>query len=73
MKKIKRISALILAVFLFSLYGLTLYAALTSSPESHALFMASIYCTVAIPITIYAYMLVYRLLKKDSQDKIHKE
>ncbi len=73
MKKIKRVLAMIAVIFLVSLYGLTLYAALTSSPDSHALFQASLYCTVAVPIMIYAYILVYRLLKKDSQDKIHKE
>ncbi len=73
MKKVKRILAIIVVIFLVSLYGLTLYAALTSSPNSHALFQASLYSTVIIPIMIYAYILVYRLLKKESQDKIHKE
>ncbi len=69
MKKIKRILAIIVVIFLVSLYGLTLYAALTASPNSHALFQASLYSTVVIPIMIYAYMLVYKLLKKWSQDK----
>jgi quinol-cytochrome oxidoreductase complex cytochrome b subunit len=68
MKSIKRILAIIAVIFLLSLIGLTVYAALTSSPNSHALFQACIYSIVVIPIMIYAYMLVYRLVKKNGQD-----
>ncbi len=73
MKKTKRILAVVGVVFLLSLYGLTLFAALTSSPHSTALFQASLYSTAVIPIMLYAYILVYRLLKKESQDKLHKD
>ena len=68
MKSIKRIFALIAVIFLLSLIGLTVYAALTSSPNSHALFQACLYSIVVIPIMIYAYMLVYRLVKKNDPD-----
>ncbi len=73
MKKIKRIAAILIVVFLLSLYGLTLFAAFTSSPNKNALFQASLYSTVVIPIMIYSYMLVYRLLKKESQKKFPKD
>jgi len=69
MKKMKRILALIGAILLFSLYALTFVGALTASPHSAALFQASIYSTIVVPIMLYAYMLVYRVIKKDSQDK----
>lgn len=73
MKKTKRIFAMIAVIFLLSLTGINLYAALTSSPKSHALFQASLYSMVVIPIMIYAYILIYRLVKKDSQDKTDKK
>lgn len=69
MKKMKRILAIIGAVLLLSIYGLTIVGALTASPQSSALFRASLYSTVVVPIMLYAYMLVYRLLKKDTKDK----
>ena len=69
MKKMKRILALIGAILLFSLYLLTLVGALIASPHSAALFQASIYSTIVVPIMLYAYMMIYRVVKKDSEDK----
>jgi len=69
MKKMKRIVALIGVILLLSLYALTIVGALTASPNSAALFQASIYSTIVVPIMLYAYILVYRVVKKDSQDK----
>jgi uncharacterized BrkB/YihY/UPF0761 family membrane protein len=69
MKKMKRILALIGVILLLSMYALTLVGALIASPHSAALFQASIYSTIVVPIMLYAYMLIYRVLKKDSQDK----
>jgi quinol-cytochrome oxidoreductase complex cytochrome b subunit len=69
MKKTKRIFALIGVVLLLSLYIMTFIGALTASPNSSALFRASIYSTIVVPILLYAYMLIYRLIKKDSKDK----
>lgn len=73
MKKVKRVLAIIAVVFLVSLIGLNVYAAFTASPDSHALFQASLYSIVVIPVMIYAYILVYRLLKRNSEDNIHKD
>ncbi len=73
MKKVKRILAILAVVFLVSLIGINVYAAFTASPDSHALFLASLYSIVVIPIMIYAYILVYRLLKRYSEDKNHTE
>lgn len=69
MKKGKRILAMVGVILLVSLYILTLIGAFTASPHSHALFLASIYSTIVIPILIYGYMLIYRLVKKNSDDK----
>ncbi len=73
MKKVKRIFAILTVVFLLSLIGINVYAAFTASPASHALFQASLYSIVVIPIMIYGYILVYRLLKRYAEDKNHTE
>lgn len=73
MKKIKRILALAAVFLLLSMYLLTLVGALTHSEYSRALFQASLYATVVIPVMLYGYMLVYRLIKKNSQTPPSKE
>lgn len=73
MKKVKRILAILAVVFLLSLIGINVYAAFTASPDSHALFQASLYSIVVIPIMIYGYIIVYRLLKRHSGDTNHTE
>ncbi|MDF2869022.1 MAG: hypothetical protein K0R05_597 [Anaerocolumna sp.] len=69
MKNLKRIGAILIVVLLLSLYGLTLYAGLTASPDYQSLLMASLYSTTMIPLMLYAYMLVYRLLKKRAEEE----
>lgn len=63
MTKLKRILALIGAILLVALYVSTLVFALMSSELAQGLFMASVFCTVAIPVLIYACMLIYKVLK----------
>lgn len=64
MKKGKRVLALTGVVLLLGMYAATIAAAVTATPAAHSLLMASLFTTVAVPIFIYAYMLVYRLLKE---------
>lgn len=66
MKKIKQILALIGAIILIGLYISTLVCALSSSDNFMNLMMASIYATVIIPVLLWAYSFIYKLLKKDS-------
>jgi hypothetical protein len=72
MKKIKRIGALIAVILLLSLYGISFYAGLTASPNSKGLLMASIYSTIMIPIMLYVYMFVYKLLKRHGEEEAKK-
>ena len=65
MKKLKQIFALTGALLLFALYAATLVFALIGSEHARTLLKASIACTVIVPVFLYAYMLVYRILKKD--------
>lgn len=69
MKKAKRIFALLGAVLLVGMYLITLVLALTDSPASKNMLMASIACTVIIPCLIYGILLVARVLDNRSRTK----
>ena len=68
MKNIKRILALIGAVLLIVRYLSTLVFALTESPAATGLLRASIAATILVPVLLYAYILVARLIKDRSRD-----
>lgn len=68
MKKTKQILALTGALLLFAMYAATLAFALIGSDHARMLLKASIACTVIVPVFLYAYMLVYRILKKEDSD-----
>lgn len=63
MKKIKRLLAILGCVLLVSLYISTLVFALIGSNNAMNLFRASIYATIVLPVLIWAYTFIYRLLK----------
>ena len=63
MKKGKRILAILGIILLAVLYLSTLIFALIGSKDTMVYFKASIYATVVIPVLIWAYTLVYKLLK----------
>lgn len=60
MRTMKRILALVLAVFLLVMVFVTLYLAVTGSRY----FMVSLYVTLGFPLLLYAYLFIYRLLKE---------
>ncbi len=64
----KRIFALIGALLLLALYVSALIFAVIDHPASDDLLQAAILCTVAVPVMIYAMILVWRVLKKDSDE-----
>ena len=68
MKKMKRFLALTGAFLLFAMYAATLVFALICSEHALTLLKAAIACTVIVPVFLYAYILVYRVLKKDDTD-----
>ena len=63
-KKSVRILALIGILLLVALYGSTLVFALLDSPHAFRLLMASIFFTILVPVLIYTYQFIYRLLHK---------
>lgn len=64
MKKAKRILAIIGCILLVSMYVVTTVLALTDDPNTMNAFRASIYCTIIVPVLIWAYSFIYKLLKK---------
>ena len=68
-KKVKQILAIIGIVVLVGLYVSTIVCALTSSDNFMNLLLASVYATVIIPVLIWAYSFIYKLLKKDRDDE----
>ncbi|MGF7011803.1 hypothetical protein M2145_002159 [Lachnospiraceae bacterium PF1-21] len=67
--KLKRVFALLGAIILLAMYANTLIFALMDSPKSQDLLKASIACTFIIPVFLYAYSLVYRVIKEKEKDK----
>jgi len=65
--KIKRIGALALVVILLGLYITTFILAFMKSPAAQKLFQGSVIATIAIPIMLYGYMLIYKYLKNRNQ------
>lgn len=69
MKKAKRILAIIGIVLLISLYVITIVLAVTDDPNTMNAFRASVYCTFLVPVLIWAYTFIYKLLKNNYGDK----
>lgn len=65
MKKTKRILALVGVILLVAMYGSTLLFAIIDNSDSMVMFKASIAATIIIPVLLWAYTLVFKLVKKD--------
>ena len=63
MNKMKRFLALSLIVILILLYLSTLIIAFLDIPYKESIIQACIFSSVVIPVFLWAYLLVYRLLK----------
>lgn len=74
MNKTKRILALAGAVLLVIMYASTLVFALLDHSQTMGLLKASIASTILLPVLLYAYTLVYKILhKKNADDSDHEE
>ena len=63
MKRVKQILAIIGVILLVGLYLSTFILAIFGDSNTMNLFKASIVATVIIPVLIWAYSMIYRLLK----------
>lgn len=69
MKKGKRILAMLGVIFLIGLYLTTLLCAIFAKENVMNLLLASVYATVIIPVLLWAYSFICRLIKKDDAQK----
>ena len=65
MKNIKRLLALMGAVLLILLYACTLVFALMDFPAADRMLTAAVAATILVPVLLYGYGLLARVLKKD--------
>ena len=70
MKKVKQILAIIGIILLILLYLSTLVCAIIDHTETMRLFQASILATVIIPVLLWAYSFIYKLIKKNAKDQM---
>lgn len=74
MKNIKRILAWIGIILLLSLYIITFVVSFIKPAVTSGLLMACIFTTIALPCLLYAFQLIYRVLKNSrSKDTLAKE
>ena len=66
MRLLQRILAILGVAALLGLVFLTLYLAVTGSPY----FMASLFAMIVIPVFIYGYMTILRILSKNQKKRI---
>lgn len=64
MKKVKQILAILGVVLLLGLYVITLIMAITDNTSTLSMLEASVVATILIPILMWSYSFIYRLLKK---------
>lgn len=69
MKKMKRIFAMVGVILMIGLVFLTLFLAITGSRY----FMASLFCMLMVPLMMYVYMFVYRMVNGDSEKEDEKK
>ena len=74
MDKWKRILAWIGIILLLLLYVCTLVSAIFVTPATQGFFKASLLATIMIPILLYGYLLVYRVIKgrNDEEEEVQK-
>ncbi len=69
MKTVKRIMAILGIVILLGLYITTLVMAIIDNSSTQTLFKTSVVATILIPTLIWIYTYIYKLIKKDTDDK----
>ena len=69
MKTVKRIMAILGVVILLGLYITTLVMAIIDNSSTQTLFKTSVVATILIPTLIWIYTYIYKLIKKDTDDK----
>jgi len=61
----KRIAAIIGLLLMVGMYIATFIFALIDSPFARSCLMASLFCTIAVPVTVYAYLMLLNMLNRN--------
>lgn len=75
MKKIKQVVAIVMCVLLVGMYVASFVAAIFAKPQAHGLFMVSVGMTIMIPLLLYAYTIIYRVIHPEvhEEDGMYKD
>lgn len=67
-KRVKQVLAIIGLVIIVGLYATTLILALSKNPNSHGMFLASIFATIMVPLIMYILSWIFKMVKKDAAE-----
>jgi amino acid transporter len=73
MKKLKQITAIVVVIILIGLYVITLLTAIFDPTETRSWFRASIFATVVVPVLLWAYLMIFRLIRRNDEDEGQEE
>lgn len=68
MKKVKQLLAILGVIFLLGLYALTFIFAITDNTDTMVMFKASVFATFVIPVLMWTYSFIYKLIHNHSND-----
>lgn len=68
MKNLRRIMAIAGIVLLIAVYASTMVFALMKHPMADRFLMASVFCTIAVPVLLYGMILVARNLEQRGEE-----
>lgn len=69
MKNFKRIFAIIGVILLLALPVILILSAFFATKESHSFFVASLFSIIVLPILLYGYIMIYKIIHKDKNNK----
>lgn len=69
MKKTRQILAIIGIILLVGMYISTIICALSANENFMSMLMASLYASFVIPVLIWAYTFIYKLIKKNENSE----
>lgn len=73
MAKLRKIFAIAGVVLLLGMYILTFISAMFATPDTHSLFLGSLAATIIVPVFLYAYTLIYRVIYKNKDKQENKD
>ena len=67
--------SIVMCVLLVGMYVASFVAAIFAKPQAHGLFMASVGMTIMIPLLLYAYTIIYRVIHPEvhEEDGMYKD